>query len=104
MSVVVVTGSAGLVRAESVRFFADRGLGMIGIDNDMRQNYFGPVASTVWARRLLKKEISRYGHIDADIRNVQDLERVFRSHGRDTLGASEIHGRLSDRLGSGGAL
>ena len=37
MSVVLVTGSAGLIGAESVRFFAAQGFDIVGIDNDMRR-------------------------------------------------------------------
>ncbi|HHP7245343.1 MAG TPA: NAD-dependent epimerase/dehydratase family protein, partial [Elainellaceae cyanobacterium] len=34
MSTVIITGSAGLIGSESVRFFADRGFTIVGIDND----------------------------------------------------------------------
>jgi CDP-paratose 2-epimerase len=46
MSVVLVTGSAGLIGAESVRFFAAEGFDIVGIDNDMRRVFFGDEAST----------------------------------------------------------
>ena len=36
MSLVIVSGSAGLIGSETVRFFANKGLDVIGIDNDMR--------------------------------------------------------------------
>jgi CDP-paratose 2-epimerase len=36
MSTALVTGSAGLIGAEAARFFSDKGLDVIGIDNDMR--------------------------------------------------------------------
>src|SRR5215218_7547450 len=48
MSVAVVTGSAGLVGSEAVRHFAGLGLHVVGIDNDMRREFFGPEASTAW--------------------------------------------------------
>ncbi len=41
MSVVIVSGSGGLVGAETVRLFAAQGLDVVGIDNDMRAHFFG---------------------------------------------------------------
>jgi nucleoside-diphosphate-sugar epimerase len=41
----VVTGSAGLIGAETVRFFAAEGFDVVGIDNDMRRVLFGDDAS-----------------------------------------------------------
>src|SRR4051812_43153559 len=39
-SVVVVTGSAGLIGSESVRHFAGLGMDVVGVDNDMRGYFF----------------------------------------------------------------
>ncbi|HJZ04707.1 MAG TPA: NAD-dependent epimerase/dehydratase family protein, partial [Patescibacteria group bacterium] len=50
MSIILVTGSAGLIGSESVRFFCDRGYTVVGIDNNMRQFFFGEDASTDWNR------------------------------------------------------
>ena len=40
MSVVLITGSAGLIGSEAVRFFAGLGHQVIGLDNNMRQYFF----------------------------------------------------------------
>ncbi len=69
MSVVLVTGSAGLIGAESVRFFAAQGFDVVGIDNDMRRVFFGDEASTAWSRQRLEIEIKTYRHVDGDIRD-----------------------------------
>lgn len=45
MSVVVVTGSAGLVGSETADLFASLGFDVVGIDNDMRRTFFGEEAS-----------------------------------------------------------
>jgi len=50
MSVAVITGSAGLVGSEAVAYFADLGMDVVGIDNGMRAEFFGPEASTRWVR------------------------------------------------------
>ena len=44
MSVAVVTGAAGLIGSEAVRHFASLGLDVVGIDNDMRKEFFGEEA------------------------------------------------------------
>ena len=45
MRSVIVTGSAGLIGSETVKRFAQDGLRVIGIDNDMRAEFFGAEAS-----------------------------------------------------------
>jgi CDP-paratose 2-epimerase len=82
MAVAVITGSAGIIGAESSRFSA-KGLDIVGIDNDMRREFFGDEASTLWSRRRLEAELPGYRHCDIDIPNqtaVADLfERARRS-------------------------
>ena len=41
MSILIITGSGGLVGSESVKFFSKRFSKIIGIDNDMRSYFFG---------------------------------------------------------------
>jgi CDP-paratose 2-epimerase len=36
MSLIVITGSGGLIGSESVRFFHSKGFDVVGVDNDMR--------------------------------------------------------------------
>ena len=81
MSVVLVTGSAGLIGAESVRFFAAEGFDIVGIDNDMRRVFFGNDASTAWSRQQLEIEVKKYRHVDGDIRDITLLDSVFAHYG-----------------------
>lgn len=82
MPTVVVTGSAGLVGSEAVHFFAEAGCHVIGIDNDMRAFFFGQSASTVWNKQLLqKKYVVQYAHLNTDIRDRGEIERLFQQHG-----------------------
>jgi len=83
MSVALVTGSAGLIGSEAARFLVAQGLSVVGIDNDMRQYFFGPDGSTDWNRRLLERELRRYEHVSADIRDQDAIRRVFERFGRD---------------------
>lgn len=82
MSVCIITGSAGLIGSEAVRYFAAAGLQVVGIDNDLRQTFFGPEASTAWNRdRLIADLGARYVHESVDIRDRASVERIFRRHG-----------------------
>ena len=51
MGVAVITGSSGLIGSEAALHFAGLGLDIVGVDNDMRQVFFGAEASTAWNRR-----------------------------------------------------
>ena len=72
---VLVTGSAGLIGSESVKFFANIGFKTFGIDNDMRKYFFGQDGSTRWNLTKLKREVPDYIHYNFDIRNKKFLER-----------------------------
>lgn len=81
MAVILVTGSAGLIGAETVRRFAREGHHVVGIDNDMRAYFFGETGSTGWMRDRLREEWKEYEHHDADIRDAQAMESIFASYG-----------------------
>jgi CDP-paratose 2-epimerase len=84
VSVALVTGSAGLIGSEAVRHFAGLGLDIVGIDNDMRAMFFGPEASTAWNVVRLTSELGdSYTHHDVDIRNEQEIGKIFQRFGRD---------------------
>ena len=57
MSIAIVTGSAGLIGSEASRHFAEEGMDVVGIDNDMRAKFFGSEASTIWQREQLEREL-----------------------------------------------
>jgi CDP-paratose 2-epimerase len=84
MSVIVITGSSGLIGSEAVRHFARLGHKVIGIDNDMRKVFFGDEASTYWNRLELEKEFgTNYQHVAADIRDFAAVEHIFREYASD---------------------
>ena len=81
MSVVIITGSAGLIGSESVAYFAQRGHEIVGIDNDFRRTFFGDDASTDWNRRSLEARYPRqYTHVAADIRDAAAMDTVFQQY------------------------
>jgi len=83
MSVALVTGSAGLIGAEAVRFASGKGFTVAGIDNDMRKYFFGPEASTEWSRRQLQESVPGYVHHAADIRDEESMKRIFAAYTTD---------------------
>jgi len=84
VSVALVTGSGGLIGSEAVRHFASLGLDVVGIDNDMRRQFFGDEASTAWNVVRLTSELGeRYTHLDVEIRDRDALGGIFRRYGRD---------------------
>ncbi|MBD2101546.1 NAD-dependent epimerase/dehydratase family protein [Leptolyngbya sp. FACHB-261] len=81
MSIAIITGSAGLVGSEAVRFFSRLGMTVVGIDNNMRQFFFGEEASNDWNRKRLEQEISTYTHYDTDIRDYSKIADIFKHFG-----------------------
>ena len=82
---VLVTGSAGLVGSECVRFFSQKGFNVVGVDNDMRKNFFGDTASVEWNKNLLLKMVPDYTHHDLDIRDRVAIEGLFKKYDFDLI-------------------
>lgn len=75
---ILITGSCGLVGSESVIFFVKKGFKVIGVDNNMRQYFFGNDGSTLWVKNKLKKKYTNsYFHNSTDIRDFKSLEKIF---------------------------
>jgi len=83
MKIALITGSGGLIGSEAVSFFADKFDLVIGIDNNLRQYFFGKEASTDWNRNRLSGKFTNYEDYDVDIRNYVDLEAIFKKYGND---------------------
>ncbi len=82
MSVVVVSGSGGLIGSEAATKFASLGYHVVGIDNDMRKVFFGEDGSTAWnVRRLVAELGSTYEHHHCDIRDRDAVNSIFAKFG-----------------------
>ncbi len=77
---IIVTGSAGLIGSETVKHFAEHGARVVGIDNDMRSQFFGVEASTKGMRDSLIKTVSGYEHHNIDIRDVEAIDKLFKTN------------------------
>jgi CDP-paratose 2-epimerase len=85
MAVAVITGSSGLIGSESARFFHERGFDVLGIDNNMRQVFFGADGSVEWNTQRLRHDLRRFRHVDLDIRDREGIDGLFRELGRDVV-------------------
>lgn len=83
MEVIVITGSGGLVGSQAAKFFARTADLVIGIDNDMRADFFGPDASTKWAIDHLTESLPNYRHHGIDIRESDQVDELFASFSTD---------------------
>lgn len=82
MSVVLITGSNGLVGSEASIFFLKKGYKVIGIDNNIRKKFFGNDGNTLWIKKKLLK-IKNYTQLYFDIRNKFELEKLFKKYNKE---------------------
>jgi len=80
MSVVLVTGSCGLIGSEAVSFFAEKNFDVVGIDNNMRKFFFGEDGSVAWNQRRLQKKYKNYAHYSVDIRDENKINSIFKKY------------------------
>ncbi|WP_375415781.1 NAD-dependent epimerase/dehydratase family protein [uncultured Hymenobacter sp.] len=83
MKVALITGAGGLIGSEAVEFFASKFDVVVGIDNNLRQYFFGEQASTDWNRARLQEQFANYRHYAVDIRDLAALEAIFQEYGAD---------------------
>ena len=77
MSIVLITGSTGLVGSEAVNFFSNKGFEVIGIDNNLREFFFGKEGSTNWIKKKLYEKNKKFKNFAVDIRNYDNLKKIF---------------------------
>lgn len=58
---------------------------MIGIDNNMRSDFFGEGGDTTWNAKRLVSEFEHYEHYGIDIRNRSELITFINSHKPDAI-------------------
>ena len=85
MSVVIVTGSCGLIGSETVSYFCEKGFDVIGIDNNMRKFFFGEDGSILWNKKRLEKKYKNYRHYAIDIRDEKKIENLFSKFKKDIV-------------------
>jgi len=81
MRTIIVTGSAGLIGSETVKRCSQDGAHIVGIDNDLRAQFFGAEASTKETRDNLIANVRGYEHHNIDIRDAPAVTDLFKQHG-----------------------
>jgi CDP-paratose 2-epimerase len=81
VGVAVVTGSGGLIGSESVAHLVEAGFDVIGVENDMRAQFFGPEASTRAVTERLLRRYREFRSLDLDVRDADGIESLFGEHG-----------------------
>ena len=82
---VLVTGSNGLVGSEAVEHFDRFGHDVYGLDNNMRQQFFGAGGDTTWNLRRLMDVTRSFHHLDVDIRDRNRVLDIFKTHRFDFI-------------------
>src|SRR3989344_9010225 len=77
MSVVLITGSSGLIGSEAAKFFHAKGLEVVGIDNNMRRYFFGEDGSVEWNTQRLKNLLPGFTSYNTDIRDKEAIFKLF---------------------------
>lgn len=96
---ILVTGSSGLIGSEAVVSFDRQGHRIIGVDNNMRREFFGSGGDTLWNLQRLKSSTQRFTHTDLDIRDRRGLDDLFRANRFDLIvhcAAQPSHDKASE--------
>lgn len=82
---ILVTGSGGLIGSEVVSYFAPKAETILGVDNNMRRDFFGPQGDTTWNIRRLETILDNFSNITLDIRDRAGVFRLFEEQPIDVV-------------------
>ena len=85
MKTILVTGSSGLIGSEAAEHFDRQDHRVIGVDNNMRQVFFGAPGDTTWNLERLKRSTKRFEHASIDIRDRAALDDLFKKNRFDMI-------------------
>ncbi len=85
MKTILVTGSSGLIGSEAVEHFDRQGHRVIGVDNNMRQLFFGAQGDTTWNLNRLKRSTKNFEHANLDIRDRKAIDDLFKANRFDLI-------------------
>lgn len=99
MQTVIITGSSGLIGSEAVQYYDNQGYRVIGVDNNMRREFFGPKGDTTWNLARLQQATRNFQHVGLDIRDRTGVLNLFREHRPDMVihcAAQPSHDKAKD--------
>jgi CDP-paratose 2-epimerase len=74
---ILVTGSSGLIGSEVVTHFDNLGWQVVGIDNNMRMEFFGEKGDTRWNQSRLLAQCKNFRHVERDIRDRAGVQSLL---------------------------
>ena len=83
--VVLVTGSSGLIGSGAVEHFDRLGHRVVGVDNNMRREFFGPEGDTSWNLKRLREVTRNFEACDVDIRDRKRIAELFKKYRFDVV-------------------
>lgn len=97
---ILVTGSSGLIGSEVVEYFDSQASLIIGIDNNMRADFFGPKGDTTWNLNRLQGLTKHFRHANLDIRDRNAILDLMQNNSFDLIvhcAAQPSHDLAKDR-------
>jgi CDP-paratose 2-epimerase len=85
MMKALITGSGGLIGSECVRLLSEDGWEVVGVDNDMRRQFFGDQGTTKPVVASLRSSFPKYRHLGLDIRDRPGVRELFSSERPDFI-------------------
>ncbi|MFE4107083.1 NAD-dependent epimerase/dehydratase family protein [Almyronema epifaneia] len=82
---VLVTGSSGLIGSEAVEYYDRAGHLVVGVDNNMRAEFFGQQGDTLWNLGRLQAATQQFRHQSLDIRDRQSIFDLFAAEKFDLI-------------------
>jgi nucleoside-diphosphate-sugar epimerase len=82
---VLITGSSGLIGSEAAGYFDRQGHLVVGVDNNMRREFFGAAGDTSWNLERLKQTTKRFRHFHLDVRDRAAIGELFRAQRFDLV-------------------
>ena len=83
MDIIIITGSNGLIGGDAVEYYSSKFDYVIGIDNNLREYFFGSEGSTEWRKKMLESNFQNYIHYNMDVRNYNDLDKIYQKYNSD---------------------
>ncbi len=74
----LVTGSGGLIGSACSKLLSEAGWEVVGVDNNMRERFFGGQGSIEPTVRLLKESLAGYRHCSLDVRDREAMYNLVR--------------------------
>lgn len=82
---ILITGSSGLIGSEAVEYFDRLEHHIVGVDNNLRREFFGPAGDTTWNLERLKCSTRNFRHYAFDIRDRAAVMSLFEQNHFDLV-------------------